>query len=178
MGWFDGRSTTRSNRSSSPNLYYVRRKASPSRSKSGYSTHHSRHSAPSIFSLGRSGGRSSPATSMFSAFSSSSRRARPREGFVQRMIHSIKRLLRDIYRYMRRHPIKVLLLVIVPLLTSGVLPKLLGMVGLRLPPGVMHALGGSAANPGHGGIGGGLGGMGGMGGKGLSELVSLAKMFA
>ncbi|KAJ5625990.1 hypothetical protein N7510_002299 [Penicillium lagena] len=166
MGWFDGRSTTtRSNRSSSPNLYYVRRKASPSRSKSGYSTHHSRHSAPSIFSLGRTGGRSSPAASMFSAFSSSSRRARPREGFVQRMIHSIKRLLRDIYRYMRRHPIKVLLLVIVPLLTSGVLPN--------------------AANPGHGGIGGGLGGLGGvggMGGKGLSEsvsgLVSLAKMFA
>lgn len=104
---------------------------------------------------------------------------------MQRMIHSIKRLLRDIYRYMRRHPIKVLLLVIVPLLTSGVLPKLLGMVGLRLPPGVMHAFGGSAAKTGHGGFGSGLGGlegMGGMGGKGLSEsvsgLVSLAKMFA
>ncbi|KAJ5084352.1 hypothetical protein NUU61_008931 [Penicillium alfredii] len=168
MGWFDGRS-------SSSSYYYVRRR-SPTR-KSGYSTHHPRHSASSIFSLGGrgggGGGRSSP--SVFSSFSSSSRRARPREGFVQRLIRSIKRLFRDIYRYAREHPIKVFMLVILPLLTSGVLPKLLAMVGLRLPPGVLHALGGSAPSTGRGGFGD-------MDGKGLSDsvngLVGLAKMFA
>lgn len=91
------------------------------------------------------------------------------------MIQSIKRLLRDIYRYARRHPIKVLLLVIMPLLTSGVLPKLLAMVGLRLPPGVINALGGSASNAARTE-------MGAIGGAGLSEsvnrMLSLAKMFA
>lgn len=93
------------------------------------------------------------------------------------MIRSIKKLLRDIYRYARRHPIKVFLLVILPLLTSGVLPKLLAMVGLRLPHGVASALGGSGAGAVRG-----VGGMGGSAGNGLSEsmtgLVSLAKMFA
>ncbi|KAJ5157531.1 uncharacterized protein N7482_008631 [Penicillium canariense] len=177
MGWFDGTSSK-----SSSGGYYVRRRGSPTRSQKGssssshkgYSTNHARHSAPSIFSLGRGGGRSrSP--SVFSSFSSSSRRARPREGFVQRMIQSIKKLIRDIYRYARHHPIKVFLLVILPLLTSGVLPKLLAMVGLRLPHGVTSALGGAGAARGFGEMGGG-------GGKGLSEsvngLVSLAKMFA
>ncbi|KAL4896422.1 hypothetical protein BDV59DRAFT_106249 [Aspergillus ambiguus] len=121
MGWFDGRS-------SSSGYYFVRRRSSPRR---GYSTHHSRSSAPSIFSVGGSsrGGRSSP--SVFS--SSSSRRARPRSGFVHRVVRYIKRLLRDIYSYARRHPIKVLLLVVVPLITSGVLHKLLSMIGIHLP---------------------------------------------
>ncbi|KAJ5364422.1 uncharacterized protein N7496_010135 [Penicillium cataractarum] len=183
MGWFDGPSSTTK---SSSGGYYVRRRGSPTRSvksssssHKGYSsTHHGRHSAPSIFSLGRGTTGRSSSPSVFSSFSSSSRRARPREGFVQRMIHSIKKLFRDIYRYARRHPVKVFLLVILPLLTSGVLPKLLAMVGLRLPHGVASALGSAGAARG------GLGGMEGVGGagKGLSEsvsgLVSLAKMFA
>ncbi|KAJ5585299.1 uncharacterized protein N7459_005099 [Penicillium hispanicum] len=166
MGWFNGPSKSHSYSASNG---HVR----PSRKSYGYySTNHSRHSAPSIFSIGRGGGRSSP--SVFSSFSSSSRRARPREGFVQRMVRAIKRLFRDIYRYAREHPIKVFLLVILPLLTSGVLPKLLAMIGLRLPHGIASALGGGAS---------GARGMGEMGGgKGLSEsvngLVSLAKMFA
>lgn len=90
------------------------------------------------------------------------------------MIRSIKRLFRDIYRYARHHPMKVFMLVILPLLTSGVLVKLLAMVGVRLPHGIMTALGGSAP--------GARGGFGKFEGKGLSEsvngLMSLAKMFA
>lgn len=70
---------------------------------------------------------------------------------------------------------KVFMLVIVPLITSGVLVKLLGMVGLRLPHGIMSALGGSASAS-RGGYGGQIGG------NGLSEsvnsLVNIAKMFA
>ncbi|KAJ5650064.1 uncharacterized protein N7484_003787 [Penicillium longicatenatum] len=176
MGWFDGPSSKVSassngftRRHTSSRASSRSRTGSPSR-RSGYSTYHKGHSAPSIFSLGRGGGRSSP--SVFSTFSSSSRRARPREGFVQRMIRAIKKLFRDIYRYAREHPMKVLMLVVLPLLTSGVLPKLLAMIGIRLPHGVMGALGGSS----------GARGMGGMESKGLSEsvnsLMSLAKMFA
>ncbi|KAJ5085661.1 hypothetical protein N7532_010432 [Penicillium argentinense] len=182
MGWFDGRSSTHGHShghhsTSHSNGYFVRRKGSPTRSKSGYSTYHSRNSAPSFFNLGRtSSGRSSPAHSVFSSFSSSSRRARPREGFVQRMVRAIKRLFRDIYRYARHHPIKVLMLVIIPLLTSGVLPKLLAMIGLRLPHGLISALGGSTG----GARGGGFGAMD--GGRGMSEnltsLMNIAKMFA
>ncbi|CAI7639114.1 unnamed protein product [Penicillium pancosmium] len=176
MGWFDGRSSSSShshshNHTSKGDGYYVRRRAgSPTRSKSGYtSTHHTRNSAPSFFNLGRttsgrSSGRSSPTHSVFSAFSSSSRRARPREGFVQRMIRDVKRLFRDIIRFAKKNPFKVLMLVIVPLLTSGVLPKLLAMIGLRLPHGVMSALGGAGAS----GARGGMGGMGGGGGQDLS----------
>ncbi|KAJ5083812.1 hypothetical protein N7456_013239 [Penicillium angulare] len=171
MGWFSGPSS--SSVSSNANGY-VRRRASSPHHKPSYSTYHRGHSAPSIFSLGRGGGgggRSSP--SVFSSFSSSSRRARPRDGFVQRLIRSIKKLFRDIYRYAKNHPMKVFMLVILPLLTSGILPKLLAMIGVRLPGGVLSALGGSS----HGARG-----IGGMENKGLSDsvnsLVSLAKAFS
>ncbi|CAI7565024.1 unnamed protein product [Penicillium discolor] len=156
MGWFDGKSSAVSSGG------YVRRRSSPTpsshsthsrRSKSGYSsTHHTRNSAPSFFGGlsglggGRTGGRSSP--SVFSSYSSSSRRARPRQGFVQRMLRDIKRLFRDIYRWARRNPMKVFMMVIVPLLTSGVLPKLLAMIGIRLPHAVTSALGGATKSSG------------------------------
>ncbi|KAJ5774611.1 hypothetical protein N7457_009507 [Penicillium paradoxum] len=169
MGWFDGKSTASS-------VGHVRRRSPASsthsgrssRSKSGHSTHHSQKSAPSFLGT-RSGGRSSP--SVFSSFSSSSRRARPREGFVQRMIRDIKRLFRDIYRWARRNPMKVFMMVIVPLLTSGVLPRLLAMIGIRLPHAITKALGGSSKS--HGSDNG--------GGRGMSEhissLMNIAKMF-
>ncbi|GFF49294.1 hypothetical protein IFM46972_08765 [Aspergillus udagawae] len=153
MGWFDGRSTSSSR--------HVRRR-SPSR-RSVYSTSHSRHSAPSIFSLGgySRAGRSSPSV----LSSSSSRRARPRAGFIQRVVHYIKRLFRDIFNYARRHPAKVLFMVIIPLLTSGVLQKLLAIIGIRLP----HSLSGHSS-------GAGRVGEGGMNDN-LSGLMNIAKMF-
>ncbi|KAJ5500531.1 hypothetical protein N7453_009582 [Penicillium expansum] len=168
MGWFDGKSSAVS--SGGYLAQHTRRRSKSS--KSGHSTHHTRSSPPSFFGgLGgsRTGGRSSP--SVFSSFSSSSRRARPREGFVQRMIRDIKRLFRDIYRWARRNPMKVFMMVIVPLLTSGVLPKLLAMIGIRLPHAVTSALGGAAKSNSGGG-----------GGRGMSEnissLMNIAKMFA
>ncbi|KAE8365800.1 hypothetical protein BDV27DRAFT_126285 [Aspergillus caelatus] len=133
MGWFDTQSSVSSSHS--------RRKRSPSR-RPTYSTHHSRHSAPSFFSFNGGGsraGRSSP-----SVYSSSSRRARPRSGFVQKVVHIIKRLLRDIYKYAREHPIKVLLLVLIPLLTSGVLQKLFAIIGIRLPKNIFGGQGGQS----------------------------------
>lgn len=91
------------------------------------------------------------------------------------MIRSIKRLFRDISRYARHHPMKVFLMVIVPLITSGVLVKLLAMVGLRLPQGVLSALGGGASH----GARGGFGEAQGLGfPEGISGLMNLAKVFA
>lgn len=160
MGWFDGRSSSSSH-------YYVRRRSPSRRSVSGiYSSNHSRHSAPSIFGIGGLGKDRNRSMSSFFSSSSSSRRARPRSGFIQRLIQSIRRLFRDIYHYARRNPLKVFLLVIVPLVTTGVLGKLLAVVGIRLPPSLAGA-------PPRGAYG--------SGGPGLSEsvnsLMNIAKMF-
>jgi hypothetical protein len=92
------------------------------------------------------------------------------------MISRIKRLLRDIYYYARRHPVKVFLLVIMPLLTGGILQKLLATVGLRLPGGLM----GDSHNYSAGRRGGfnSLGGAGnGALGESVNGLMALAKMF-
>jgi hypothetical protein len=160
MGWFDGRSSSSSH-------YYVRRRSPSRRSVSGvYSSSHSRHSAPSIFGIGGLGKDRNRSTASFFSSSSSSRRARPRSGFIQRLIQSIKRLFRDIYHYARRNPVKVFLLVIVPLVTSGILAKLLGVVGIRLP----RSLSGSPPRGTYGGSGPGLG-------ESVSSLMNIAKMF-
>ncbi|KAE8349085.1 hypothetical protein BDV28DRAFT_69360 [Aspergillus coremiiformis] len=154
MGWFDARSSASSS--------YSRHKRSPSH-RSTYSTHQHRHSAPSIFSFngGSRARRSSP--SVYS--SSSSRRARPRSGFVQKVVHIVRRLLRDIYKYAHEHPIKVLLLVLIPLLTSGVLQKLFAMIGVHLPKNIFGSQGGQSQNGGKNGIM-----------ENLNSLMSIAKM--
>ncbi|KAL4930610.1 uncharacterized protein BDV17DRAFT_258090 [Aspergillus undulatus] len=157
MGWFDGRSSTGG---------YVRKRSdrSPSRrSAAGYSTYHKSHSTPSIFDFGgtRGVGRSSP--SVFS--SSSSRRARPRSGFIQRVVRYIRRLFRDITNYAKRHPMKVLLLVVVPLITSGVLVKLFSMIGIHLPK---HIFGGGSGERSRGDGGGMVGN--------INGLMNIAKM--
>ncbi|KAL4940813.1 hypothetical protein BDV06DRAFT_15376 [Aspergillus oleicola] len=159
MGWFDGRSSTGG---------YVRRRSdrSPSRRSTGggYSTYHKSHSTPSIFDFGsgstRGAGRSSP-----SVFSSSSRRARPRSGFIQRVVRYIRRLFRDITNYAKRHPMKVLLLVVVPLITSGVLVKLFAMIGIHLPK---HIFGGGPGERSGGNDGGMVGN--------INGLMNIAKM--
>jgi hypothetical protein len=95
------------------------------------------------------------------------------------MIRRIKRLLRDIWSYGRRHPIKVFLFVIVPLITGGVLQKLLAMVGLRLPSGLVGNRS-EFEQISHRGTVSGLGGSG-IGGAGLGDsingLMTVAKMF-
>lgn len=154
MVWFDNRSSVSTN---SNNRRAPRRTAG-----SVYSSNHSRHSAPSLYpgassskgynygysttnnkdvygytrssTAGSHSGRrsKSPTMSVFST-SSSRRSVKPRSGFVHRVLRSIKKLLHNIHRYARRHPIKTFVVVIVPLVLSGVLQKLLGLVGLHLP---------------------------------------------
>jgi hypothetical protein len=60
---------------------------------------------------------------------------------MQRMYKQLKRLLRDLVYYAKRHPMKVFMLVIMPLITGGALTALLARFGLRLPPGLERMLG-------------------------------------
>lgn len=114
----------------------------------------------------------------------SSSRARPRSGLVAK----VKKWLRDLYYYMKKHPMKVFFLVIMPLITGGALTKLLSKVGIRLPPQLERMMG-SNMNRGAGDryysrggardFDGGthLPGMGGGVGDSAMGLMKMAKMF-
>ena len=116
----------------------------------------------------------------------SSSRARPRSGLIEKT----RRFLRKVYDYMRRHPLKVFMLVIMPLLTSGALVTLLSRIGIRLPRNI-ESMFGSAGSRGIGAggryfarggardFGGGtaLPGMGGGIGQSVSGVMKLAQMF-
>jgi hypothetical protein len=60
-------------------------------------------------------------------------RRRPREGYIRRMIHHLRRILRELLYYARKHPAKIfILLLILPLVTGGALHSLLRMLGIKL----------------------------------------------
>ncbi|ORY60251.1 uncharacterized protein BCR38DRAFT_56737 [Pseudomassariella vexata] len=140
---------------------------SPARSHYGHSTpadkiaadifgsgnsHYSKHnsSRSSFFNLGNN----NSSRSLFGNWgrsSSSYYKRQPRSNFVQRMYKQLKRLLRDLIYYAKRHPIKVFMLVIMPLITGGALTALLARFGLRLPPGIERMLGIAARTAGGGG---------------------------
>lgn len=73
--------------------------------------------------------------------STSSYRRSPRPNFLTRAYKQLKRLLRDLVYYAKRHPIKVFTLVVLPLLTGGALTALLARFGLRLPPSLERMIG-------------------------------------
>ncbi|KAK8088266.1 hypothetical protein PG997_003227 [Apiospora hydei] len=100
---------------------------------------HSSSSRGSFFGLGNSSSKS-----FFGGLgsrSSSYYKRQPRNSFVQRMYKKLKRLLRDLVYYAKRHPMKVFMLVIMPLITGGALTALLARFGLKLPPGIERMLG-------------------------------------
>jgi hypothetical protein len=53
----------------------------------------------------------------------------------------VRRLLRDLVYYAKRHPVKVFALVVMPLVTGGFLTALLARFGLRLPAGLERMMG-------------------------------------
>jgi hypothetical protein len=65
----------------------------------------------------------------------------PRHGFVHRAYKQLKRILRDLVSYAKRHPMKVFMLVLMPLITGGALTALLARFGLRMPPTLERMLG-------------------------------------
>lgn len=86
--------------------------------------------------------------------STSHYRRSPRPNFLTRAYKQLKRLLRDLVYYAKRHPLKVFTLVVLPLITGGFLTALLARFGLRLPPSLERMLGlGARAMGGGGGLG-------------------------
>lgn len=69
------------------------------------------------------------------------------------MYKKLKRLIRDLVYYAKRHPLKVFMLVVMPLITGGALTALLARFGLRLPPRVEKMLGIAARSASGGGMG-------------------------
>ena len=65
----------------------------------------------------------------------------PRPNFVTRALRRLKRLFRDLVYYAKRHPLKVFMLVVMPLITGGFLTALLAKFGLRLPPAITKMMG-------------------------------------
>lgn len=70
---------------------------------------------------------------------------------MTRTYRKLKRLLRDLVYWAKRHPLKVFMLVIMPLITGGALTALLARFGLRLPAGIQRMLGLAARTAGGGG---------------------------
>ncbi|KAJ6782807.1 hypothetical protein PWT90_10433 [Aphanocladium album] len=60
---------------------------------------------------------------------------------MQRAYKQLKRLIRDLIHWFKRHPWKVFFMVIMPLVTGGALTALLARFGLRIPPSLERALG-------------------------------------
>ena len=82
-------------------------------------------------------------------------------------------MLRNIISYARRHPVKVFMLVIMPLITGGALQQILKQFGIRLPARLGSIMGGHAGSTGgYSSFEGDLGG-----GGGIQNLMNLAKMF-
>lgn len=60
---------------------------------------------------------------------------------MQKAYKKVKRLLRDLVYYAKKHPMKVFMLVIMPLITGGALTALLARFGIRMPVGLERMLG-------------------------------------
>ena len=96
---------------------------------------------------------------------------------MKQMAYKIKKMLRDLVAYARRHPVKIFMLVIMPLITGGALHNLLRRFGIRLPAGLAGFGGSGLGGRGESG-GSGFGNMGGSGGAGgLQSVMNIAKMF-
>jgi hypothetical protein len=93
--------------------------------------HHKHNSSKaSFFGLGGNGSRSS----FFGTNRSSYYKRAPRGNFMQRAWKQLKKIIRNLVHYAKRHPWKVFFLVVMPLVTGGVLTSLLARFGLRMPP--------------------------------------------
>ncbi|KXL48557.1 hypothetical protein M433DRAFT_5535 [Acidomyces richmondensis BFW] len=184
MGLFDGRSYSDSERlrtHSHPSSHHhssQSRGYSPARSSAsqGYFVRpHNSRSASSSFL----GGGGSTSRGLFGGGSSSSYyRRRPRDGYISYLMHKLQRMLRDLWYYARRHPVKAFFAVVVPLLSAGgAIHGLLRQFGVRVPifdGATRQVRGGYYGSSGYGGsrAGGGGGWM-----DNAGSLMQMAKLF-
>jgi hypothetical protein len=110
----------------------------------GNDSHYNKHSSSKASFFGGLGGshHDNRSRSSFFGFSKPSYYKRSsRQGFVQRSIKQLKRLLRDLVHWAKRHPWKVFFLVLMPLITGGALTALLAKFGLRMPAALESLIG-------------------------------------
>lgn len=150
-----GHSPARSTRSSGGGGYFVR----PSHNSSSHG--HAR-STSSFFGNFGVGGSSSSSRGIFGGGSSASYyKRRPRDGYISYLIHKLQRMVRELWYYARRHPVKAFFAVVVPLLSAGgAIGGLLRQFNIRLPGMDSRSMysrgGGYYGSSGYGGGGGGL----------------------
>lgn len=171
-----GVSPARSTRSTKSQNYFVRpsyaRSASGGSFFGGGNSYNKYSSNNSWFGGGGSRG-------IFGSSSSSSYyRRRPRDGYISYLIHKLQRMVRDLWSYARRHPVKAFFAIVVPLLSAGgAIGGLLKQFGIRMPFG----LDGGARRMGGGYYGSsGYSGFGGSGGGWMDNaggLMQIAKAF-
>ncbi len=143
------------NGSSVSNPFNRSRSPTPSRHSSSYrrSSSYSHHGGPASFY-----------------------KRRPRDGYIQRMVYQVKKILRNLYSYARRHPVKVFMLIIMPLITGGALHNILRQFGIRLPGGLSSMM--SEFGSSRGGLSSPISSFGGRGGEaGIQNIMEIAKMF-
>ena len=175
------------------NGYFVR----PSASSSSHNNHHgsssSNRSPYGDFGLGNLGslggifgnGASSSRGIFGGSNNGSYYKRRPRDGYVAMLIHKLQRMLKELWYYAKKNPVKAFFAVVVPLLSAGgAVHGLLRQFGVRLPlldGGARRGGGGYYGSSGYDGGSSRMGGIGGGGGGGWMEnagsLMQVAKMF-
>ncbi|KAH6978815.1 hypothetical protein EDB82DRAFT_526903 [Fusarium venenatum] len=151
LDWNDGASVlstrTSSRRHKSSRSHKKRSRSNSSERGRGFAEsifgggdRYGKHNASRASFFGLGGGNSSR-SSFFGNNRSSYYKRSPRQGFVQKTYKQLKRLLRDLVHWAKRHPWKVFFMVIMPLVTGGALTALLARFGLRIPPAIERMLG-------------------------------------
>lgn len=113
-----------------------------------------------------------------SSSSSSYYKRRPRDGYVSYLVHKLQRMVKELWYYARRHPVKAFFAVVVPLLSAGgAIGGLMRQFGVRLPMmgGETRYSRGAGGYYGSSGYDGGSGAGGFMGQAG--SLMQIAKAF-
>lgn len=152
--------------------FYTRPTASKSSSsllgESSRGRHEHSSSSRGIFGFGSSGS------------GSSYYKRRPRDGYIAYLMHRLSRMIKELWYYARRHPVKAFFAVIVPLLSAGgALTGLLRQFNVRVP-----GMSGSSIGRGGGGYYGSSGYGGSSMGRGSNDwmgnansLMQIAKAF-
>jgi hypothetical protein len=107
----------------------------------GIDSNYQKHSASrgSFFNLGNE--KNSSRSSFFGFSKPSYYKRSSRHGFMHKSYKQLKRLIRDLVHWAKRHPWKVFFLVLMPLISGGVLTALLARFGLRLPQSLERLVG-------------------------------------
>ncbi|KAH8815386.1 hypothetical protein F5884DRAFT_667289 [Xylogone sp. PMI_703] len=155
MGWFDGKSEVGSthshhhHRHNSTGSIHREKRRSTSASVI-FPSSGDKHRSRSSSAIYGTGDKHTKSTSSFfglgagnnASKSSSYYKRSPRNGYIKKLYAQLQHLLRKLLRYLKKHPFRVFMLVIVPLITGGALTAMLARFGLRLPPSIERALGG------------------------------------